>query len=173
MIGIVAGLQLFQEFAIVVKTRFVAADHQFAERGDGEVRLAHSAGAHQQQTGFSASRVIPRESLYDELGLRQAAIPCCPFWPAIPNVGLKVFEVAVLVTARYARAGQAADGAVSLRTIAGNRPGEFGRSDRSSRGGVFPLDNALGLLIRVYPLYQAPASSVAQRTLRLGHDSRA
>src|SRR5207253_3850353 len=173
MVGIVAGLKLFQQFAIVVKTRLVAPNHQFAERSDRQVCLPNPAWTHQQKSCLPTSRIISGKCLHDKFGLGQAAIPRSPFLSAFPDVRLEVFEIAMLVPPRDAGASQTAACAVSLRTIAGHRPGKLGGSDRSSRSGVLALDNALGLPIRVYPFDQTPASSAAQRTLRFSHNSRA
>src|SRR6202030_4691124 len=118
-----------------------------------------------------ARRVILCEGLHDDFSLRQAAIPGRPFGTAFPDVGFEIFEIAVLVAARYAGASQASCRAVGFRTVAGYRPSEFGRPYRRSRGSILALNHALGLLIRVYPLDKAPAGSATQRTLRFGHDS--
>src|ERR1700691_5723929 len=118
MVGIVTGLQLLQQFTIVMETRVVTAAHQFAERCDGEVRLPNSAGTHQQETALSASRVISGKSLHDHLGLGQASIPSSPFRSPFPNVDFEVFEVAMFITARDARPGQIATGPIRFGTLA-------------------------------------------------------
>ncbi len=131
-----------------------------AKRRDGEMGFTNSAGAHQQQAGFAARRVISRKSLHDQLCLRQAAIPPGSFRASFPNIGLEIFEVAMLVPAWYARSCQAASGAIGFGAVARYRPGGFWWNGWTAPCSLFALDDAL--FLDLYSLDESPARAAAQ-----------
>lgn len=59
--GIVAGLNLFEEFAIVAEKAGVAADDEFLERGDGEVGFAYAGRSHEEEAFVGAAGKIACE----------------------------------------------------------------------------------------------------------------
>jgi hypothetical protein len=59
--GVVAGLDFLEEFAIVAEEAGVAADDQFFDRGDGEMRFADAGGAHEEEAFVGTAGEIAGE----------------------------------------------------------------------------------------------------------------
>src|ERR1700722_948351 len=120
---VVAGLDFFEEFAIVAEKAGVAADDQFLERCDGEVRFANAGWAHEEEAFVGAAGEIAGEGFGVALGeLERLRVLCKPDF-SVGQVGRVAFEVAVFVAFGDAGAGEDAVSAVFHAAVAGD--GEF------------------------------------------------
>jgi hypothetical protein len=121
--GIVAGLDFFEEFAVVAEKAAVAADDELFDGGDGEMRFAYARGAHEEETFVGAAGKIARESFGVALGeLERLRVLRGPGF-AVGEIGDVAFEVAVFVAFGDAGALENASGAIFHAAIAGY--GEF------------------------------------------------
>ena len=66
--GIVAGLDLFEKFAVIAEEARVSADDEFLDGGDGEVRFAYAGWAHEEEAFVGAAGEIAGESFGPALG---------------------------------------------------------------------------------------------------------
>ena len=80
--GVVAVLNSFQKFAVIVEKAAVAAQDNRFQGGNGEMGFAHAAGTHQQDAVLALHagnrRIFLGETLHEQFGLSQAAIPVRP-----------------------------------------------------------------------------------------------
>ena len=101
---VVAGLDFFEEFAVVAEEAGVAADDQFFERGDGEVRFPDAGRAHEEEAFVGAAGKIAGEGFgvaFGELeGLRVLRGPGF----TVDEIGNVAFEVAMFVALGDVRA---------------------------------------------------------------------
>lgn len=65
--GIVAGLDFLQEFAVIAEEAGVTATNEIFQGGDGEMSLANSRRAHEEEAFFGSTRIIANESLREHL----------------------------------------------------------------------------------------------------------
>jgi hypothetical protein len=139
--GVVAVLDFFEEFAIVAEEAGVAADDEFFECGDGEVRFADAGWAHEEETFVGAAGKIARESFGVTLGeLEGLRVLRGPGF-TVGEVGDVAFEIAMLVALGNAGALQDAIGAVFHAAVAGDCEfaGAVGAGDEFVAGAAAEL----------------------------------
>src|SRR5580692_76513 len=94
---VVAGLNFFEEFAVVAEEAGVAADDEFLERGDGEMRFADTGWAHEEEALVGAAGKIAREGFGVTFGeLERLRVLGGPGF-TVDEIGDVAFEVAMFV----------------------------------------------------------------------------
>ncbi len=172
MIGIVAGLNLLQQFAVIVKARSRGRAASVPQCGYGQMRLARAARSHQQDSRFAAGGIVSRERFDDHARLRQPAVPGGGIGLALPKFGVEVFEIAMLVPARNRARGPAhgTSGRLPVQSH-GTAQVNLGAAAEAPRIGILALHHALSLLVGIHAFDQPPAGTAAQGAIGLRHDS--
>src|SRR5579863_1123433 len=120
---VVAGLDFFEEFAIVAEEAGVAAADQFFDGGYGEVSFAYAGGTHEEETFVGAGGKITRKSFGPIFGeLEGLGVVGGPGF-AVGEIGDVAFEVAMFIALGNVGARENAVGAVFHAAVAGD--GEF------------------------------------------------
>ena len=130
----------------------MAADDQFFERGDSEVRFADAGWAHEEKAFVGAAGEVARESFGVALGeLEGLRVLRGPGF-AVGEIGDVAFEVAVFVAFWDTRARDDETGALFHAAVAGD--GEFtfavGAGNEFVSGAAAELAIFEGLLVVVF-----------------------
>src|SRR5258708_237594 len=90
------------------------------QRSNAQMRFPNPARAHQQKPGFAAGGIIAGKRFDDELRLFETSVPSASLRFALIQAGVKIFEVAMLITPGNPGALELTRGALPLATITRN-----------------------------------------------------